>query len=149
MSIDLRLVYCPNWDELNRDENLNIREDSMMDVTVVEYDGTESYFYPMGISPFPEPVKAVAIASSLLEYLWTRYGTMWYTDNDETEFAGMYTAGLDNRRERAEVWEYIFLDSWKKSRPDKWNDRFEAVLDAYRPTYEKAVAIFDSMVNGN
>lgn len=74
---------------------------------------------------------------------------MWYTDNDETEFAGMYTAGLDNRRERAEVWEYIFLDSWKKSRPDKWNDRFEAVLTAYRPTYEKAVAIFDSMVNGN
>lgn len=149
MSIDLRLVYCPNWDELNRDENLNIREDSMMDVTVVEYDGTESYFYPMRISPFPEPVKAVAIASSLLEYLWTRYGTMWYTDNDETEFAGMYTAGLDNRRERDEVWEYIFLDSWKKSRPDKWNDRFEAVLAAYRPTYEKAVAIFDSMVNGN
>lgn len=143
MSLELRLVYCPNWGEMMSDENVTIieKEDNDGNETAsIIYKGEKSYFYPTADSRWncPEPIKATAVTGELLEYLWQPYGTMWYTDNDAPEDANDYMVCLKNIRERNDVWEHILLNYWKMAYPDHWDENLEARLNLTRPAFEKA-----------
>lgn len=151
MSLELRLVNCPCWGELEKDENITVIENDENEPDCIVYKGEESYFYPSTGSLWdcPEPIKATAITEELLEYLWQTYGTMWYTDEDDPEYSHDYMMLLKNIRERNDVWEHILLNYWKTAYPDHWDENLEARLNLTRPAFEKSKAIFDSKVADN
>ena len=75
MSLDLRLVNCPCWGELEKDENVTVIEKEESETTSIIYKGEESVFYPITDSGWdcPEPIRATAVSAELLEYLWQTY----------------------------------------------------------------------------
>ena len=151
MSLDLRLVNCPCWGELEKDENVTVIEKEESETTSIIYKGEESVFYPITDSGWdcPEPIKATAVNAEFLEYLWQTYGTMWYTDKNSPEYAYDYMMLLKNIRERNDVWEHILPDYWKTAYPDHWDENLEVPLNLTRPAFEKSKAIFDSNVADN
>lgn len=148
MSLDLRLVYCPCWGELTRDENVTVIENDENEPYCIVYKGEKSYFYPSTGSLWdcPEPIGATAVSADLLEYLWNTYGTMWYTDVDNPEHAGNFMGCITNIRERNDVWEHVLLDYWKTTYPDHWNENLESRLNLTRPAFEKSMDILNSII---